>query len=116
MNEPSTSNTVRIRSRGESTDSRACRVRRLAALEPHLQVLADQPVLAAEQAVEGRLGDAGLLDDAVDPDGVDALLVEELVGGGEQPVTGRLRRRVAVTRGGGCDGGHVSLTLTDRSV
>ena len=53
-----------------------------------LEVGADEPVLAPEGAVEAGLRDTGALDDLVDPDGVHAVLVEELAGGGQQPVAG----------------------------
>ena len=54
-----------------------------------LQVGADQLVLAAEGVVQRGLGHAGLLDDAVDADRVHALVVEQLVGRGQQPLARR---------------------------
>jgi len=71
------------------------------------QIGPDESVFAAEGAVEGGLGHAGPLDHAVDADGVDALLVEQLVGCGQQPVAGR---RSEWGRG------RHSLDITDRSV
>ena len=43
------------------------------------EVFADQVVLAGERVVQRALGDPGPGDDAVDADGVDALVVEEVV-------------------------------------
>ena len=57
------------------SEIRCCRVSPRA-----LQIGAHQLVLAAEGAVERGLGDAGPLDHPVDPDRVDPLLIEELVG------------------------------------
>jgi UDP-N-acetylglucosamine 2-epimerase (non-hydrolysing) len=54
-----------------------------------LQVGADQLVLAAEGVVQRGLGHAGPLDDAVDADRVHALVVEQLVGRGQQPLARR---------------------------
>ena len=51
-----------------------------------LQVGADQLVLAAEGVVQRGLGHAGLLDDPVDADRVHALVVEQLVRRGQQPL------------------------------
>ena len=55
---------------------------------PGLEVGADQSVLAPKGVVEAGLRDAGALDDRVDADGVHASPVEELAGGGQQPVSG----------------------------
>ena len=74
---------------------------------PGGEIAPDELVLAAEDAVEGGLGHPGTRDYPVDADGVHALFVKQLVGGGQQPLAGRppIRGR----------GGH-GLTITDRSV
>jgi hypothetical protein len=56
---------------------------------PGLQVGADQLILAAERVIQRGLGHPGLLDDAVDPDRVHALVVEQLVSRGQQPLARR---------------------------
>ena len=45
----------------------------------------DEVVLGGEVPVQGGLGDPGPLDDQVDPDGVEAVLVEQAGGGVEDP-------------------------------
>lgn len=57
-------------------------------LVPGAQVRGDELFLAAEQAVQRCLGHPGVLDHAVDADGVHTLAVEELVGGGKQAFAG----------------------------
>jgi hypothetical protein len=52
-----------------------------------LEIGANKTVLAPEGAVQAGFRDTGALDDLVDADGVHAVLVEELAGGGQQPVT-----------------------------
>ena len=59
-----------------------------------LEVGRDQVVLGREVAVERDPGDLGLRDDALDPDRVDALVVEQPVGGRQDPLP-RLRRTSA---------------------
>ena len=67
----------------------------------------DQFVLAREGVVQGTFGDAGLGDDAIDADGVDALPVEEVVGRLAKPLLGRPAALLGP--------GHAS-TVTDGSV
>ena len=52
------------------------------------QIGVDELLFAVEVVVERSTGYARMFDDAVDTDGVDSLGVEELVGGGEEPVPG----------------------------
>jgi len=66
---------------------------------PRIEVRADQLFLAAEGVVQRRLGDARALDHAVDPDGVHALLVEELARRLQQALTGGRTRRLVVGHG-----------------
>ena len=65
------------------------------------QVGVDELLFAVEVVVERGTGYAGVFDDAVDTDGVDALGVEELVGGSEEPVTGWRRAADWMARGDG---------------
>jgi hypothetical protein len=60
---------------------------------PTFQVAADQLVLAAEGVVQRGFGDPRPLDDAVDADRVHAFVVEEFVGGGQEPFA---RRRLGL--------------------
>ena len=53
-----------------------------------LEVRPNKLLFAPEGVVEGGLGDAGPLDDAVDPDDVHTFRVEELIGGSQQSVPG----------------------------
>ncbi|MDF2695338.1 MAG: hypothetical protein K0S65_3721, partial [Labilithrix sp.] len=62
---------------------------RLSPLRAALEVSAYERILAAERRVERRLRDSGSLDDPLDPDGVNALLVEELVGSRQESVSRR---------------------------
>jgi len=59
------------------------RIRRCDVLEARRQVRGDQVVLGRVVVVERALADAGFGGNGVDADRADALLVEELVGGGE---------------------------------
>ena len=61
-----------------------------------LEVGRDERLLAGEVAVHRGAGDAGLLEDAVDADAVDALAVEEPGRGGEEALAagGPRRRRL----------------------
>jgi hypothetical protein len=52
------------------------------------EIRVNELLFAIEVVVEGRPRHTGVLNDPVDPDRVDALGVEELVGGGDQPVAG----------------------------
>ena len=56
------------------------------ALLAQAQELDDELVLGREVPVERSLGDAGVLQDRVDPDRLEAVVGEELVGGLEDPV------------------------------
>ncbi len=85
----SESNTARRRSTGVVAPFDGRHEPRPTGLVAALEVGPDELVLAAERAVQAGLGDAGALDDLVDADGVDALLVEQLVGGGEETVARR---------------------------
>src|SRR5579863_5000061 len=77
---------------------------------PGVEVGADELLFAAERAVERSLGDAGTLDDAIDPDRLDALGVEKLARRVQQPLPRRaLRLRLVSRRVGG--GGHGALSL-----
>ena len=58
--------------------------RRQHALDGGLRDLAEDRVLGVEVAVEGALGDLGLLDDVGDPRVQEALPLEDPAGGGEQ--------------------------------
>jgi hypothetical protein len=60
---------------------------------PGLQVGPDQLILAAERVIQGGLGHPGVLDDAVDPDRMHALVVEQLVSRGQQPLARRRPNR-----------------------
>jgi hypothetical protein len=71
------------------------------------EIFVDEVVLAGELVVERTLGDSGVGDDAVDADGMDALVVEQVVRRLEDAVLGRS----AALYGSG----HPS-TITDRSV
>jgi hypothetical protein len=62
---------------------------RLPAVAAPLQVGADELLLGAVGAVERGARDIGLLEDPVDADRADALLIEQLVGRGEEPFAGR---------------------------
>src|SRR5260221_1426016 len=66
------------------------RVRRRDVLEARREIRGDQLVLGRVVVVERPLADAGLGGDPVDADRADALLVEQLVGGGEDAC--RVRR------------------------
>ena len=85
---PRTSNTTRMRSRGDRPwpTPRWCA---LGGARGAPGGRRGSALLVAEGAVERGLGHARFLDDAVDADGVDALFVEELVGRGEQLAPGR---------------------------
>jgi hypothetical protein len=48
------------------------------------EIRANEPILTPEQRVQRCLGDTGSLDDAVDADGMDPFLIEELIGRIEQ--------------------------------
>ena len=54
-----------------------------------LQVRQHEPFFVAEEVVERRLGDAGVLEDAFDSDRLDALGVEQFVGRPKQALTCR---------------------------
>jgi hypothetical protein len=59
-----------------------------------IQVRLNQLLLAAEQVVKRRLGDASPLHDPVDADALHAFLVEQLIRGGQQALAHRRLRRV----------------------
>ena len=61
-----------------------------------LQIGGGERILRREAAVEAWLGDAGMAHDLVDADGADALAVEQVAGGAEDPVGGTLRLAAAV--------------------
>jgi hypothetical protein len=52
------------------------------------EVRLHQFLFASEHVVQRRLGHAGAFDDPVDADGLDAFVVEEFIGGVEQPFPG----------------------------
>ena len=51
------------------------------------EIGANEPILVPEQRVERCLGDTSSLDDAVDTNGMNAVLIEELMGGVKQSGT-----------------------------
>jgi hypothetical protein len=59
------------------------------AVVARLQIREHEPLFAAEQVVQRRLGDAGAVQDPFYADGLDAFGVEEFVGGGQQTFPGR---------------------------
>src|SRR5215469_4181455 len=67
-----------------------------------IEALGDEPVLAAELLVQRALGNAGLLADQIDADGPDALPVEQVGGGVQQPLA----------RGGPGGRGHIAQLMS----
>jgi len=60
------------------------------ALVPILEIRHDQLVLAPEMPIEGHLGHTRPLDDCVDPRAADAVAIEKIVRGREDPLARRL--------------------------
>jgi NAD(P)-dependent dehydrogenase (short-subunit alcohol dehydrogenase family) len=73
---------------GAPSDRQHLRDHRLPAAAAPAKVCADQFVLGAVGGVQRGAGDVGLLEDPVDANGADPLLVEQPVGGLEQPLAG----------------------------
>ena len=82
------------------------------ALVATYQVRMDELFFAVEVVVERGTGYTGVLDDAVDTDGVDSLGVEELIGGSEEPVPGWRR----VVGGAGRREGHDAARSQESTV